>query len=229
MSSGRTNQKRRTRAAILAAAQAIHERGETPTVAQVAEEALMTRQTVYRYFPTQESLLLELSLEIDIQDVEDAVAAPPEGRSPQDRVLDLVASLNRFCVENEALYRNAQRHYLELWLAAERRGEPHDEPQREGRRARWIATVLEPVRDSLPEEQRRRLEAALCLVAGGEAITVLADVCRLTGEDAVDVTTWAADALLTAALGPAGDAVSPPTSRSGGGRPRPRRRSATPS
>jgi hypothetical protein len=38
------NQKRRTRAAIVAAARAILDRGETPTVAQVAEEAQMTRR-----------------------------------------------------------------------------------------------------------------------------------------------------------------------------------------
>jgi AcrR family transcriptional regulator len=200
---GRANQKRRTRAAIIAAAHAIHERGETPTIAQVAEEALMTRQTVYRYFPTQESLLLELSVSFDVAAVAAEVEDPGD-RTPPEHVLDLVTALNRFCVANEGLYRVAQRHYLDLWLAAERRGEGHERPVREGRRAGWIATALAPVRDTVPEERQRMLEAALCLVLGGEAITVLADVCHLSGEEAVAVTRWAAEARLAAGLGPEG-------------------------
>jgi AcrR family transcriptional regulator len=70
-SSGRVNQKRRTRAAIVAAGRAILHRGETPTVALVAEEAQMTRTTVYRYFPSQESLLLELSVTVSIDEIDD--------------------------------------------------------------------------------------------------------------------------------------------------------------
>ena len=46
----------------------------------------------------------------------------------------------------------------------------------------------------------RRLEAALCLVMGGEAFTVLRDVCQLDPDEAIAVATWAAEALLTAGL-----------------------------
>ena len=80
---GRVNQKRRTRSAIIAAAQAIVERGETPTVAQAANDALVSRTTAYRYFPTQESLLLELSINIDVREVEDLAAQPLDGTRPR--------------------------------------------------------------------------------------------------------------------------------------------------
>ena len=63
---GRVNQKRRTRAAIVEAAQAMLQEGVTPTVAQAAEAALVSRTTAYRYFPTQESLLVELSVNLDV-------------------------------------------------------------------------------------------------------------------------------------------------------------------
>ena len=55
----RLNQNRRTRAASVARPERSWS-GETPAVAQVAEEAQMTRTTVYRYFPNHEALLVEL-------------------------------------------------------------------------------------------------------------------------------------------------------------------------
>ena len=199
-STGRVNQKRRTRAAIVEAARAILDRGETPTVAQVAEEALMTRTTVYRYFPTQESLLLEISVTVGVAGVEELLARPADDTSPQERMLEVIEMLNRHIAANEALYRTAMRHYLDQWLAADRAGERHRQTFREGRRSHWIATVLAPLRDTMDDADRQRLEAALCLVMGGEAFTVLRDVCGLEPDDAIAVANWAAQALLSAAI-----------------------------
>jgi AcrR family transcriptional regulator len=194
------NQKRRTRAAIVAAARAILDRGETPTVSQVADEALMTRTTVYRYFPTQESLLSELSVDVSHVELDELLSSPLDGAAPQDRLLEMVETLNRYVAANETLFRTAQRHYLDTWLAAERAGEGHDHELREGRRSEWISSALEPLRDSVSDADLRRLEAALCLVTGGEAFTVLRDVCRLDPDEAIAVTKWAAEALLNAGL-----------------------------
>jgi len=198
--SGRVNQKRRTRAAIVAAARAIVDRGETPTIAQVADEALMTRTTVYRYFPTQESLLLEVSVTLSVAAFEGVLARPPDGTTPQQRLVEFVGDFNRFISENEAMFRNALRHYLDTWLATERAGKGHEEQIREGRRHAWISSALEPLRGTVSDDEMGRLVAALCLVVGGEAFTVLRDVCRLTPDEAIDVSTWAAQALLDAGL-----------------------------
>lgn len=200
ISSGRVNQKRRTRSAIIAAAQAILDRGDTPTVAKAAEEALVSRTTAYSYFPTQESLLLELSINLEVAEVEELAAKPLNGTKPEDRVLDLVDLFNRHILRNEKLCRTAIRHYMDAWLTEERSGEGKPSSRREGRRTRWIATTLEPLRDIVPDADIQRLQAALCLVAGGEAITVMRDVCRLGPDDAIAVTRWAAEAILTAGL-----------------------------
>ncbi len=195
------NQKRRTRAAIVAAARAMLDRGETPTVAQVAEEAQMTRTTVYRYFPNQESLLVELSISVGAdEDFSELLSRPLDSTTPQARVLEIIDKLNRYIAANEKLYRTAQRHYLDTWLAAERAGEGGGREVREGRRLRWISTGLAPLRDTMPEADLARLEAALCLVTGGEAFTVLRDVCQLEPDQAITVAHWAAQALLTAGL-----------------------------
>ena len=200
-SSGRVNQKRRTRAAIVASARSILDRGETPTVAQVADEAQMTRTTVYRYFPSQESLLVELSISMDIdEEFAQLLDGPLDGAPPQERLAGVVDALNRYIADHEVLYRTAQRHYLDTWLAAERAGEGHDRQVREGRRLQWISAALAPLGDTLADPEQRRLEAALCLVMGGEAFTVLRDVCRLDPDEAIATANWAARALLAAAL-----------------------------
>src|SRR5262249_20729940 len=55
----RDRQTRRTRRALVAAADEIFSEGRVPTVADVAQRADISRATAYRYFPTQEALLLE--------------------------------------------------------------------------------------------------------------------------------------------------------------------------
>jgi len=58
--------------------------GRPPTVAEAAERALVSRATAYRYFPTQESLLLDvLNVEALMKPVEDLVASFPTGDAAQ--------------------------------------------------------------------------------------------------------------------------------------------------
>lgn len=167
---------------------------------KAAEEALVSRTTAYSYFPTQDSLLLELTINLEVAELEQLAAKPLNGTRPEDRVLELVELFNRHSLTNEKLCRTAIRHYMDAWLAEERTGEANPSSRREGRRARWIATTLEPLRGTVPDIDIQRLQAALCLVTGGEAITVMRDVCRLAPDDAIAVTRWAAEAILTAGL-----------------------------
>jgi AcrR family transcriptional regulator len=200
---GRVNQKRRTRSAIVAAARTILDRGETPTVAQAAETALVSRTTAYRYFPTQESLLLELSVTVSVDEIDALLAQSADATSPTERMLELVDAFGRYNAQHEVLMRSAQRHYLDTWLAAERSGEGHDQPLREGRRRQWIATALAPLQKSMPAGDFKRLQTALCLVLGAEAFTTLRDVCQLDADDAVAVLHWTARAILATLPSPA--------------------------
>ena len=47
----RSNQKARTRQAIVRAAGALLARGDKPTLEEIAAEAQVSRATAYRYFP----------------------------------------------------------------------------------------------------------------------------------------------------------------------------------
>lgn len=199
METGRVNQKRRTRAAIVNAALELVRQGATPTVAQAAEAALVSRTTAYRYFPTQESLLLEVAVHTDVDEIEELIARPPEDGDPVDRLLQVIRDLNRHVLADEVRYRMAARLYIDMWLSAVAEGE--EAPVvREGRRIRWFTDVLAPLRDELSEEGFARLIAALSLVAGAESMIVLRDVAHLDEESAVEVAEWAAKALISAAL-----------------------------
>lgn len=196
---GRVNQKRRTRAAIVTAARQLLDDGVTPTVAQAAEAALVSRTTAYRYFPTQESLLLECAVGADVEVLEALVASPLDGIEPAARAVQVLELLNRHVVANETRFRTLMRLYHDRWLAATAQGD--EAPVvREGRRRRWLDTSLAGLRPSLGDEAYERLLAALCVLAGAEAVTVLQDTCGLDAEAAVEVTTWAARTLLEATV-----------------------------
>jgi len=193
------NQKARTRAALVEAADELLRQGVTPTVAQAAEAAQVGRTTAYRYFPTQESLLMELSVTTDVSDLEALIAEPLEADGVRQRVVDVVHALNRRVHDDEVKYRTAVRLYQDQWLGAVASGDPSP-TVREGRRTRWLAESLAPL--ELPKKERDRLVAALSLVMGAESMVVLRDACHLSADDALAVTDWATRALLEAALGP---------------------------
>ena len=61
---GRPNQRRRTRKDLLHAAARLMKNGRVPTIEEVAEEALVSRATAYRYFPSVEALVREATLDV---------------------------------------------------------------------------------------------------------------------------------------------------------------------
>lgn len=174
--------------------------GTPPTVAAAAEAARVSRATAYRYFPTHDSLLLEVG---DMACVTQPVEALIENLDHGDAEARLVALLDYFnpiVIAEEVSFRTALRTYQDTWLAnsdAERRAIP----VREGRRMRWLDKVLEPARAELGQAQYRRLRAALALTLSIDALVVMKDVCRITEDkEALGVLQWAAVALLRAGL-----------------------------
>lgn len=195
----RANQKARTRAAIVEAAEHLRsDTGETPTVARAAAVAGVSRATAYRYFPTREALEVEIAgVSPDVAAVEELLAELTTDDVEQ-RVLAMLDAFGPIVPAREEDFRRALWVYQDTWLRSHRAGE--DAPAvREGRRMRWLDTVLEPL-DGLPDERRRRLQAALALTIGGDAYVIMKDVCGLDDGEAAGVLRWAATALLRAGL-----------------------------
>lgn len=202
----RANQKARTRAALVDAASRLLRGGALPTVAEAADEAKVSRATAYRYFPSQEALLVEVdNLTPAMAPVEEMLADLKSG-DVEKRLLQLLDKCNQIMLIEEVSMRTALRVYLDTWLESRRNGE--DTPAlREGRRMRWLDKALEPARRDLTKQQWRRLRAALALTLSIEAIIVMKDVCQLEDDEALGVLRWAATALLRAGVDEAHAAI----------------------
>lgn len=193
---GRMNQKRRTRIALMAAATALVRRGETPTVAQVAEAALVSKSTAYRYFPAQEALLAEVMLAAAIgPDLEAVYAAARRPETAALRLDAVVRADHALVTKHEAAFRALLRATL-----APRTDDPAEIPRRPGNRLRYLADALAPLRDQLGDARLQRLVLALALCVGMESVMVLGDIGGLPPADAEMVKRWATAALLRAAL-----------------------------
>jgi AcrR family transcriptional regulator len=195
----RANQKARTRAAIVESAEQLRaDTGEMPSVAQAATVAGVSRATAYRYFPTQEALELEIAdIGPDVAATEDALAELSTDDVEQ-RLLTLLDVFNALALLKEPHFRRALWVYQDTWLRSHRNGE-ETPAVREGRRIRWLDQVLEPL-ETMPDDRKQRLRAALALTLGADSVVVMKDVCRLDDDETLDVLRWTATAILRAAL-----------------------------
>ena len=190
----RVNQKRRTRTALVDAAQRLLAHGNTPSVAEVADEALVSRATAYRYFPSQEYLLLDVVLHRSLDDLDRTMTAAAGDGDAAERVDRLVRAVHDEVAANETAFRSLARLSLERTSGEE----PTVAGIRGERRLRWIDEALAPLRPELDETERRRLASALALCLGAEAFVVLHDLCGLDDAEAEDTLRWAARALVAA-------------------------------
>jgi AcrR family transcriptional regulator len=191
----RSNQRYRTRKDLITAAARLMKSGRKPSLDEVAEAALVSRATAYRYFPTVEALLLEASFDIAVPDGESLFADDPS-TDPEQRVDRAEAAMHRVVYENEAALR------LMLASALTRAAEGSDPrvPLRQNRRTPLIEAALAPARQRFTDNSYAKLCAALALVFGPEAMVVFRDVLQLDDDAARDVKSWAARALVRAAL-----------------------------
>lgn len=192
--SGRANQKLRTRKELIGAAAKLMKSGARPTLEEVAAEALVSRATAYRYFPSIEALLAETALDIAFPDAA-TLFAGMDASDVLARVEKADAAVNAMVTGNEMAFRQM------LITALSRSLDPQDDgqPIRQNRRAPLIAAALEPARGALKPAAVKPLSAALAVLMGLEARIVLKDVLQLSDADADGVRRWMLKALVAAA------------------------------
>ncbi len=185
--SGRTRQKQRTRNDLLAAARELITSGGTaPTVEETAAAASVSRTTAYRYFRSQEELLLAAYPVIDRTSLlPDDIGDDPEAR--------LVAAVRTF-IEHLLEAEPQQRTMLRLSL--DRATQQVQLPLRRGRAIGWFEDALAPARPQLGKAGVRRLAIAVRSVVGIESLVWLVDVAGLTRKEAAAIMQSSARALL---------------------------------
>ena len=214
---GRYRQRRRTRSAIVNAAAELLRSGTTaPGVNEIADAADVSRRTVYQYFPTVEQLLLDATLGLLSQAaVDDAIdRADPGGDDAPSRVSAMIRALTDMSSQTMPLGRSLIR------LTVDAPTESTGQPKRGYRRVDWIEAAIEPLRGRLDDADFERLVSALAMVIGWEALIVLQDLRGLTPDEQAEVSTWAARALIQAALQdqpdtPRADNHRPPAQQAG--------------
>lgn len=189
--SGRTRQKQRTRNDLLAAARELIASGGTaPTVEETAAAASVSRTTAYRYFRSQEELLLAAYPVID----RTSLLPDDVGDDPEARLLAAVHTFIQHLLEAEPQQRTMLR------LSLDRAAEADQLPLRRGRAIGWFEDALAPTRPQLGKAGVRRLAIAVRSVVGIESLVWLVDVAGLTRKEAAAIMQSSARALLRDAL-----------------------------
>ena len=175
---GRVNQKRRTRAAIIAACQELITAGADINMPAVARAALVSEPTAYRYFPDLASLLEEALAGIE-PDPAGALAAGAEPSDPVERVAYAAELLATLVIERQG----AIRALISVSIG---RGTARD--VRPGYRFALIDEALAPLSGRTPGIDAATLEQLrrdLAVVISAEAVLTLTDLYALEPETAV--------------------------------------------
>ncbi|MGW7688333.1 TetR/AcrR family transcriptional regulator [Streptomyces asiaticus] len=190
---GRTNQKKRTRAAIVEAARELIGTGGEVTMPEIARAALVSEATAYRYFPDLPSLISEALA---------GVWPPPaEALAP---VADSVDPVERVAFACEFLLRGilARQGSVRAMISATIT-RPASVSARPGIRFGLIDHALAPLEGTLgatDPDAFAQLKRDLAVVVGAEALFTLTDLCGLDPQDAVASAVRTATTLTKAAV-----------------------------
>jgi AcrR family transcriptional regulator len=185
---GRSNQKARTRDALIAAARQVLSDGEPLSVQRVAEVAGISRTTAYRYFPNPEALALAAHPEIE--------HASLLGDRPSE---DVRERLDAVLTEHFRIIREWEP---QLRAALATSLQAADRPVlRRGRAIGWIADALAPLSETHPAIDTRALAVRIRAVAGIESLVWLVDIAGISRRRAFELMRRNAHAVLSDELG----------------------------
>ncbi len=191
---GRPNQRRRTRKDLLDAAARLMRQGRKPSLEEVAEEALVSRATAYRYFPSIDALLVEAALDVAIPTADDVLRGAPANDAIA-RVEKVDAAFETMMLANEPGLRMMLAQSLQRSLVEE----GGKLPRRQNRRSPLIEAALASSKKEFSATDYQLMTRALALVIGTEAMVVFKDVLQVSDAEARRVRRWAIRALVDAA------------------------------
>lgn len=165
--------------------------GLAPTLEEIAEEALVSRATAYRYFPSAEAVFVEAALDVAMPDAETLFADAPD--DPVTRLERLDTAVDHMIATHEPALRAMLITALQRSLADD------GTPARQNRRTPLIEAALAPSRNVFDRTSFTRLTEALALVVGTESRIVFKDVLHLGDAEARRLKRWIIRALVDAA------------------------------
>jgi len=190
---GRANQKKRTRTAIVEACRGIIRSGSPVTMPEVARAALVSEATAYRYFPDLPALVSQAFPGLWPSPAE-AFAPIADSADPVERV----AFACEFLLRGVLAYQGAVRAMIAATITR-----PELAQARPGLRFGLIDQALDPVTGRLPAADPAglaQLKNDLAAVVSAEALFVLTDLAGLSPGDAIASLVRTATTITQAAL-----------------------------
>ena len=190
---GRVNQKKRTRMAILQACRDVIRSGGTVTMPDVARLALVSEATAYRYFPDLASLVNEAFAGLWPAPA-DALGPVADRADPVERVAFACEFLLRGVLSAQTVVRG---------MIAATITRPELASARPGIRFGLIDEALAPLNDTLgasDPDRLTQLKGDLAAVLSAEALFSLTDLARLTPGEAIASLVRTASTITRAAL-----------------------------
>jgi AcrR family transcriptional regulator len=175
---GRTNQKTRTRMAIVDACRDLIRTGGDVAIPEVARLALVSEATVYRYFPDLASLVNEAIVGLWPSPAE-ALRPVAHSTNPTQRI----AFASELFLRRVVAYQGAVRAMIAATISR-----PGGSAARPGLRFAWIDEALAPAEAALAPnaaDALTRLKRDLAIVVSPEALFILIDLVGLSPDEAV--------------------------------------------
>src|ERR671934_496260 len=164
-STGRVNQKARTREALIAATRELLAQGVVPTMESAAAAAAISRTTAYRYFGSLRELIVAAYPHLEQR----SLLGPDPPEDPVGRLEIVAESHTRRILANEA----QMRAVLRLSLEGVR---PPELPMHRGLRIAWIEDALAPLRGRMADDKLRRLAPRVGPAPRLEAFVLLTEI-----------------------------------------------------
>lgn len=148
--------------------------GHVATVADAADAAGVSRTTAYRYFTSQQALLVEVAVEPLIEEIAEAVAQVADIVDPVQRVDEVFRRTGPIMLARLAELQTMLRITLGRSLGENISGNAPLQG------FRWLQTwdpVLEPLRDSVSPPIYTLMTRSLSTLLGVESLLALKDAC----------------------------------------------------
>ncbi|MEU9779916.1 TetR/AcrR family transcriptional regulator [Streptomyces phaeochromogenes] len=190
---GRTNQKQRTRMAIVAAARELIGTGAEVTMPAIARAALVSEATAYRYFPDLPSLISEALAGVWPPPAE-ALAPVADSSDPVERV----AFACEFLLRGIHTRQGSVRAMIAATITR-----PETVTTRPGIRFGLIDHALLPLEGTFgatDPDALAQLKRDLAVVVSAEAFFTLTDLCGLAPDEAIASAVRTATTLTEAAV-----------------------------
>ena len=187
---GRTVQKLNTRGKILEAAHRLLEQNRSLSMETVAQEAGVSRATIYRYYSSTDSLATELVLQLNVPDAQE-LAEQHKNKSIPDGLLGIQNTYLDFIIDNES----ASKAFLGAILSA-----TDTKLERGQNRLQALRNFFEFNGMDLTPDLKQKLIHISVLLMGIESIIVSKDVCGLNDEESKETLQWALEMVLKGCL-----------------------------